>query len=369
MDPQKLATAGRAATVAPVSVRIGFLGAGFIARYHAMQLRLVAEPSEIVAVYDPERPRAEQFVADEGGVVVDSIDAVIAASDAVFVCTWTAAHLECVRAVAAAGLPLFCEKPLGTDLATATELVEVVEAAGVINIVGLVLRSSPAIQAFKELIDDPRSGRVMNVIFRDDQYIPTQGMYASTWRGDASLAGSGTLLEHSIHDLDILEWLLGDAATVSAQSSYFHSIDGIEDSISALFRFRSGATGTLSSIWHDVLSRPSQRRVEVFCEHALVTLEGELFGPVRYQTDDDELLLDGDELIDWLADRGVDLITAEQDFLVAVRRSLAGEEVAPLSPDVRDALRAHTLVDAVYRSAAADGQVLTLGSADGPRTR
>jgi predicted dehydrogenase len=47
----------------------------------------------------------------------------------------------------------------------------------------------------------------MNVVFRDDQYLPTQGVYASTWRADAALAGSGVLLEHSIHDLDLLEWL------------------------------------------------------------------------------------------------------------------------------------------------------------------
>ena len=347
--------------MAPVTVRIGILGTGFIARYHAMQLGLIDEPNDIVAVYDPDRSRAEQFAADEGGQVYDDIESVVAASDAVFVCTWTAAHLECVRAVAAQGRPLFCEKPLGTDLSMATELVDVVEQAGLINMVGLVLRTSPALQTVKELVDDPASGRVMNVVFRDDQYIPTQGMYASTWRGDKALAGSGTLLEHSIHDLDILEWLLGDAASVAAHESHFHDVDGIEDSISALFRFASGASGTLSSVWHDVLSRPSQRRIEIFCERALITLEGDVFGPVRYQTsDDEELVLDGDGLIDWLASRGVPLVTAEQDFLVAVRRTMAGERVEALSPDVRDALRAHTLVDAVYRSARADGSALAV---------
>jgi predicted dehydrogenase len=353
--------------VLAVSVRIGFLGAGFIARYHAMQLRLVAEPSEIVAVHDPDRERAERFVADEGGQVCDDVAQVIAASDAVMVCTWTAAHLDAVRQVVAAGLPVFCEKPLATDLAVANELVRVVEAAGVPNMVGLVLRTSPAVLALRELVRDPSSGRVMNVIFRDDQYLPTQGMYASTWRGDAALAGSGTLLEHSIHDVDILEWLLGDVTTVSAQTSYFHELDGIEDSVSALFRFASGATGTLSSIWHDVLARPSQRRIEVFCEHALVTLEGDLFGPVRRQDDaGEELVLDGDELIAWLVGRGVELGTAEQDFLVAARRHTAGEPVDRLRPDVRDALRAHELVDTIYR-AAADGTTLDVAASHEPR--
>ncbi len=345
---------------ASVTVRVGFLGAGFIARYHAMQLRLATEPNEIVAVYDPEPGRAAQFCSDESGTAVHSAEQVIEQSDAVFVCTWTAAHLDGVRAVVDAGLPVFCEKPLSTDLGGATELVEVVARSGVLNAVGLVLRSSPALVTMRELIRDPASGRVMNVVFRDDQYLPTQGMYGSTWRGDRSLAGSGTLLEHSIHDVDILEWLVGPAASVSAQQSFFHRLDGIEDSISALFQLDGGGSGSLSSIWHDVLSRPSQRRIEVFCEHALVTLEGEYFGPIRRQTSDGEQVLDGDELVSWLVERDLLPVSTEQEFLVQVRRGLDGEPTAPVHPDVHDALRAHVVVDAIYRSAGLGGAPVEL---------
>lgn len=343
-----------------MTVRVGFLGAGFIARYHAMQLRLAAEPNEIVAVFDPEPGRAAAFCAEESGEVVDTVDEVISRSDAVFVCTWTAAHLEGVRAVVGAGLPVFCEKPLGPDLAGARAVVDTVDGAGVLNAVGLVLRSSPALLTMRELIADPSSGRVMNVVFRDDQYLPTQGMYGSTWRGERTLAGSGTLLEHSIHDVDILEWLVGPATRVSAQQSFFHGIDGIEDSVSALFRFVDGGSGSVSSVWHDVLSRPSQRRIEVFCEHALVTLEGEYFGPVRCQRSDGEQVLDGEPLVQWLLDRGIDPVSTEQEFLVQVRRSAEGATTQRVRPDVRDALRAHEVVDAIYRSAAAGGTPVEL---------
>ena len=343
------------ATVGDVTVRVGVLGTGFIARYHAMQLGLADEPNEIVAVHDVDDARAREFAAEHGATVHDDVASVVAGCDAVFVCTWTSAHLDAVRAVVDAGLPVFCEKPLSTDLSSARTLVEVVERARVPNMVGLVLRSSPALLALRELVRRPESGPVMNVVFRDDQYLPTQGMYASTWRGDADLAGAGTMLEHSIHDLDILEWLLGDATTVAAHESHFHGLDRIEDSVSALFRFGSGATATLASVWHDVLSRPSQRRIEVFCERALVTLEGDVFGPVRWQGSDDEVVLDGDGLVEWLRDRAVPLVSAEQEFLVAVRERLEGGAPDRLHPDVHDALRAHELVDAVYTSARTGG--------------
>jgi predicted dehydrogenase len=354
-----------------VTIKVGFVGAGFIARYHAMQLRLAAQPSEVAGVLDIDPLRAEQFVAEEGGVVVDSLDQLLMSCDAIFVCTWTSEHLDVVRRICAAGLPVFCEKPLSTDLASARRLTKLVEGAGVVNIVGLVLRSSPALLALRELVRDPRSGRVMNVVFRDDQYLPVQGVYGSTWRADPDRAGSGVLLEHSIHDLDLLEWLFGDIEWVVARETYQHGLEGIEDSVSVLMAFRNGPTASLATVWHDVLSRPSQRRIEVFCERAVVTLEGDVFGPVRRQDSDGELVLEGDALVEWLVDRGVPLVSAEQEFLGAVFQQRQGGPHRVLAPDVHDALRAHELVDAVYRSARGGGVPVTVAPSDSavPRPR
>jgi predicted dehydrogenase len=336
-------------------VRVGLLGAGLIGAYHAVQLNLAGVPNRIVAVHDPDRERAASLADGQGAAVCSSVEELVAACDAVFVCTWTSEHLRCVQAALDAGRPVFCEKPLSTDLGGAAEVAGAVTGAALPDAVGLVLRTSPAFLAVRELLADPSVGRVLNVVFRDDQYLPTQGMYASDWRGDRRRCGSGTLLEHSIHDLDILEWLLGPATSVSAHSSFFHGLDGVEDSVSVLFRFASGATATLASVWHDVLARPSQRRVEVFCERAVVTLEGDHDGPVRRLDDDGELVLAGDDLLRWLAGRGVELRSTEERFLAAVRAHLDGRTAPRVRPDVADALRAHVLADAVYRSAATGG--------------
>ena len=352
------------ATVGGVTIEVGILGAGFIARYHAMQLSLAAEPNRIVAVHDPEGARAEQFCAEVGGRAVDRVEDVIDSSDAVFVCSWTADHLASVRKVVEAGLPVFCEKPLSTDLHTARELVRAVDEAKVPNAVGLVLRSSPALLALRELVHDPTVGRVVNVVFRDDQYLPTQGIYGSTWRAEVDKAGSGVLLEHSIHDLDVLEWLFGDVDSVVARESHVHGLDGIEDSISVLLGLHCGATASLASVWHDVMSRPSQRRIEVFCERALVTLEGDIFGPVRRQDSEGELVLDGDELVAWLTAREVPLVSTEQQFLTAVRSRRDGAPVPEVEPNVHHALRAHVLADAVYRSSLGGGLPVTVPPPD-----
>ncbi len=338
-------------------VRVGFVGCGLIARSHARGLAK-ATGAVITAVHDRDGARAADFArtavpGPHRPAVVDSAQDVIDAADAVYVCTWTSEHPALVRATAAAGRAVFCEKPLAVDLAGAEAMLAAVTAAGVVNQVGLVLRHSPAFRWLAARTAEPASGPVLSVVFRDDQYLPTQGMYGSTWRGDRDKAGAGTLLEHSIHDLDLLRWLLGPVERVTAHTLSVHDLAGIEDHAGVLLRARSGATGALSSTWHDVLSRPSQRRVEVLCRDRVLTLEGDWSGPVRLEEADGGIeRLEGEALVGRAADDGIGT-NPDADFVAAVRAGSAAY------PDFALAVEAHRLADAAYRSAADDGRTIT----------
>jgi predicted dehydrogenase len=241
-------------------------------------------------------------------------------------------------------------------------MVDAVERAGVVNQVGLVLRDSPDFRLLRHLVSQPDSGRPMSVVFRDDQYIPVQGQYGSTWRADPKLAGSGALLEHSIHDIDILEWLLGPIASVSATSSEFHGIAGIEDAVSATLRFENDAVGSLVSIWHDLLERPSLRRVEVFCERAHCSIDDEDTALVRWTRPDTGGSVDRAEQAAGLAAAGLELRNPDRAFIEA---AASGE---PATPDFATAQRAHVVTDALYRSAAAGGTTVDVGPDRAPTT-
>jgi predicted dehydrogenase len=370
-----------------VTVRLGFLGAGFIADYHARMLTASSADADIVAVFDPADGRAEAFCARHGGQPVPSEEALFDVVDAVYVCTWTSEHPRLVGLAAARGLPVFCEKPLAVSLEAALHTAATVAEAGVVNQVGLVLRDSPAFRLLRAMVAEPDDGPVLNVVFRDDQYLPTRGVYGSTWRGDVTRAGAGTLLEHSIHDLDLLEWLFGPVVALSARMQYRHELAGIEDVAVVVCEFASGATCTLTSIWHDVLGRPSLRRMEVFRQRAWYALEGDVVGPLSWtRTTPTELAeadamtatreakaagndegaepaehgwasgrpvepetLKGRALIEELARRGEALRFPDAGFVDAVAMG------APASPTMADALRAHVLADVAYRSAAEGG--------------
>ncbi|MCP3988675.1 MAG: Gfo/Idh/MocA family oxidoreductase [Actinomycetia bacterium] len=336
-------------------LRIGFIGCGLIARTHARGLSGLPD-IEIGPVTDIDQRRAVAFAAElPAATVVTSPSEVIANSDAVYVCTWTAAHPPLVEQAAEAGRAVFCEKPLAVDLETAQTMTDAVEQAGVINQVGLVLRHSPAFRWLAARINEPQVGPLMSVVFRDDQYLPIQGLYGSTWRADKTKAGAGTLLEHSIHDLDLLSWMMGPIASVSANHTSFHGLDGIEDQASVMLVAVSGAQATLTSVWHDVLSRPSQRRVEAFCQRAVLTLEGDWNGPVWAETTNGpEDPIEGSRLSAFAANADKGGTNPDADFVAAVT------EGRPAKPDFGLALEAHRLADAAYRSAQANGTPMNL---------
>jgi predicted dehydrogenase len=344
--------------------RIGFVGTGLIAWAHALGLRAMIESNvvnaAIVVVHDTSERRAQRFadaVGAKGIAVVPDASEVAARSDAVWVCTPTAAHRSAVEEAWAAGRAVFCEKPLSTDLASATALVAAADSAGVPSQSGLVLRSAPVFRELRDLVESGALGQPMAAVFRDDQYFPIQGTYASKWRADAAQAGGGCLIEHSIHDVDILRFCFGEVDSVAARTANVSGHE-VEDVASVSLSFTSGFEAQLTSVWHHVLSRGSTRRVEVLCREGVVWLKNEFRGPLHIQT------CEGKEVRACPSPEWVDALPlADDEIGLAVRayveadRAFVDAVVAgrPPQPSLAEALVAHRLVDAAYRSSASGG--------------
>ena len=351
-------------------VRVGLIGCGFIGRFHSWGIRgaikLGLVDAEYVGVCDVDEGRAHEFAGIFGAPFVTTDPGeIITSSDinTVYVCTPTAYHKELVLATLAAGKHVFCEKPLAAELADVREMCAAVQQAGIVHQVGLVLRHSPIFTVLKSLTEDPALGRPMAVIFRDDQFFPVGGHYGSTWRADHRLAGRGTLLEHSIHDMDLLRWLCGEPAVVRAETRFFSGREMVEDLGAIHLEFQSGALGALFSIWHNILRRPSTRRLELFFENGYFAVDHDFFGPIHCELDDKpaEVIPEKDVRERYLALIGrTDPIYVEAPELYSLADLLFLEAVAerkPAHPDFGLALRAHELLDAVYRSAESGREV------------
>ena len=351
-----------------MTVRIGFYGSGFIARTHNWFLKHTAADHAIVAVHDPDADRAHAFAGRVGADVV-SEDELLDRIDAVFVTTWTSEHERLVEAAAARGVAVFCEKPLAFDAPAAERMARAVEAAGVVDQVGLILRFIPQFVHARSLLADERAGRVLAVSFRDDQFIPIQSHYGSTWRVDPERCGRGTLLEHSIHDVDVMQWLCGDVASVSGSVREIHGYPRIDDVAVARLDFSGGAIGSLTSIWHDIIDRPSLRNIEIFCENLYLRLDGEATTPLTWQFTGEPVQSLGGEVLAWAClDAGLararDLTplpgAAMSNPLPAFIDAIVDGAPSPLP--LREALPAHRIVDAIYASADADGATTALAT-------
>ena len=167
------------------------------------------------------------------------------------------AHAEPCIAAARAGKHILCEKPLGRSARESGRMLEAVQKAGVINMVGFNYRFVPAIRLARDLIQSGQLGQIYHfrgVYLQDwilDPNVPIN------WRLNGSKAGSGSLGDLASHVIDLARFLVGEPRKVSAMASTFikRRPDGaggsaevtVDDAVTTLFEFESGALGTLEA--------------------------------------------------------------------------------------------------------------------------
>jgi len=362
-------------------VRIGLIGGGMIGSTHAAVLQTIAQAMpgriELVAVADPNPRTRETFQTIYGwpNAYADHTALLRAPVDAVFVCTPTVHHAAIVADVAAAGRHLFCEKPLAMSLAEARAMHDAVRRAGVHTQIGLVLRFSAIYWLMRDLLRDPDLGAPMAVVFRDDQCFPIRGLHDTRWRADRRQTAGGTLIEHGVHDLDLLTWLFGPIATLRAWQQNHAGHDGVEDYVAVELAFASGLRAQLVNVWHDMAQRPSNRRLEIFCRRGFIASEADMRGDVAVQRGDDAVqitrwpaiherfsaLLGRNEhaFADWY---GVPYLLQDLSFIEALL-----EERDP-DPGLDVGVEAQRLAAAVYEAAETGAEVDVATFAGGRRS-
>ncbi|HLX88476.1 MAG TPA: Gfo/Idh/MocA family oxidoreductase [Acidimicrobiales bacterium] len=345
-------------------IGVGLVGCGVIDQIHADSLRLVVEDGDItaVAVADPSEParKAANRNCRFGYMTADPL-AVIHDPDveAVLIATPTKAHPELVMAALAAGKPLLCEKPLAPTFAEVRALADAVQASGLTAQVGFHQRFHPIVHHLRHLVSSEELGRVMGYTVREDQFWPTGAVMPghSSWRSDLAQAGGGALLEHSIHAADVLCFLFGPPTRVFATQRAVFGYD-VEDVAALTIEHESGVVGTLLTVFNGVRGR-EERRLEVFFEQAAVETTNDFI--VGADEDSFQIQRAGQPLerldLEQLRSAHFRSLGIERtDFLfytyVAARAwAHAIRDGRSATPGFADALLAHVLVEAAYRSA------------------
>lgn len=207
-------------------VNVGMVGAGFMTKLHSIAyasypmyfggapvrpvLYSVCDVAEAAARAAAERYGYDRHVVGWEAVVGDP------AIGLVDITTPNFAHRDVAVAAIQTGKHVYCEKPLARTLDEARDMQRAAEAAGVVNAVGYNNRCIPAVRFARQLIEDGRIGDIYNVRAEYLQDWAIDPLAPMEWRFDADKAGTGSLGDIGSHAIDLVRYLVGDIAEVSA---------------------------------------------------------------------------------------------------------------------------------------------------------
>ena len=235
-----------------MSLSIGLIGTGAIARMHARAHKSLGNPIRACTSLDVEQGHA--FAAEFGAEFLPNYEDVCRHPDveAIDVCTFPDFRLQPLELAARHGKHVQVEKPVATNVATARQMVDAAARAGVVFGVVSQHRFDDASQFLTKAISDDRLGRLIQC----DAYVKwhrSNEYYSRAIKGSWATEGGGALINQAIHQVDLLRWFAGPVRDIAAmwQIGATHKIES-EDVVSALLRYESGATGVIqaaTSFW------------------------------------------------------------------------------------------------------------------------
>lgn len=219
--------------------RIAVIGAGRMGRVHIAALERSQEV-DVAAVVEPvESTRGElarggvrtfATVADlltEGGV------------DGVLIAAPTDQHVELVEMLAGAGLPVLCEKPVGTRAADATAAAATVERAGIAFQVGYWRRFVPELRRLRDRIAAGELGELLQISCLQWDAEPPSAQFRAH--------SGGIAIDMAVHELDQARWLTGqELSSVTAMPGGGDQPESDPDVAAIVARFAGGTLLTVS---------------------------------------------------------------------------------------------------------------------------
>lgn len=191
-------------------VRYGIVGVGYFGAEMGRHLAS-REDAVVTVVADPEN--AEQIAVELGARVADSVQELCTAEDVdvVLVASPNWAHLEPVLLAAQAGKHVFCEKPIALSHGDCALMLEATQRAGVLFMAGHVTNFMSGVRRTKALIAE---GVIGDVLFCRAVRTGWEDPQASvSWKKKRELSGGH--LYHHIHELDLLQSIMGPARVVT----------------------------------------------------------------------------------------------------------------------------------------------------------
>lgn len=232
-------------------IRWGIIGCGDVTEVKSGPAFAKVPQSKLVAVMRRDAAKAEDYARrHQVARWYSKADKLIndPEVDAVYVATPPGSHLEYTLKVAAAGKPVYVEKPMALNYAECAQMIQACEQAQVPLFVAYYRRAQPIFRKIKELITTGAIGDVRFINIRLYHPIaPDLNPAQLPWRLQPEQAGGGLFFDLASHQLDLADYFFGPVTGVQGLKANQAGFYAVEDVVSANFSFASGVQG--SGLW------------------------------------------------------------------------------------------------------------------------
>lgn len=268
-------------------IRTLLVGCGRIGSRHAKILASLPDV-EVVAMVDVDRARADKFAADHGGRPYTDLAEAIAAErpELADICTPSGSHPGLALVAAGGGVPnLVVEKPMALRLSDADAMIRACDEAGTRLYVVKQNRYNLPITKLREAVDQGRFGKLVLGAIRV-RWCRRQDYYdQDAWRG-TWLHDGGVFANQASHHVDMLSYMMGPVASLSAMTTTRLVSVEVEDTGVCILKFGSGALGVIEAT---TAARPVdlEGSISILGEHGTVEVGGFAMNEIKVWRFDD----------------------------------------------------------------------------------
>jgi UDP-N-acetyl-2-amino-2-deoxyglucuronate dehydrogenase len=254
-------------------IKFAVAGCGNIALKHVEAIN-AADKAELTFVYDIDRQKAQQLASGYHVQWTSDYQELLKKKnvDVVCICTPSAFHASMGITAARAGKHVLVEKPMALSLEDADALIQACIESQVQLGVVLQNRFKPAVVCLKNAVDQGYFGKLTHgtAVVRWNR---NRSYYQqSSWRGSPAMGG-GVLINQAIHNIDLLNWIMGPVESLSAYTSKRLLNLEVEDVAVAVLKFNNGALGVIeaaSTIYPESL----EESIAIFGEKGTAVIGG-----------------------------------------------------------------------------------------------
>src|SRR5262245_787182 len=330
-------------------IRIGIIGLGWWGKQIVNCLQ-DSPRFKVVAGCDIDTVMAAPFAAAKKFDLMQDYKALIARSDvdAVAVVTPHLFHEEMAVTAFAAGKHVFCEKPLALTLVSAQRIIAACAKTGGVLGIGHERRFEPAMEEMRQLLESGKLGRLLHMD-ANVSHNNFRRMDASNWRRDPRHAPAGAWTALGIHLGDLFVSFAGKPIRVSARTASQIFPKPAEDFVSAEIDFENGARGHITCL----STPPFYGRFTLVCDQGWIEVQG--------GGNDDKGI--PSSFVYCGADGSRQSCNFEHANTVRMNFEAWADAVEGRRPyrfTIEQLLANISILDAVARSAAADGKLIAL---------